>query len=107
MSETITSIIDFSYKTILPLLLGYAVRTLKEYKESKNTSKQADMLVLRLILVDLHDRCIKQGYISNQMYITFNEVWDLYSNKYNGNHLTKKFKNDVDMLPTKSETWED
>lgn len=107
MNENIVTIIQYTYTTLLPLVLGYIVKCIKEIKESKNIGKEADMLILRLILVDMHDRYMKQGFVTNQSFVTFNEFWELYHEKFKGNHLTEKFKKEVESLPIKNDSWEE
>ena len=107
MSATLLSFIQVTYSTALPLVLAYIVSKINRINSVKDASKETDMLVLRLILIDLHDRAINKGYITRQMYITFDEVWTLYSEKYKGNHLTEKFKNEIDALPIRVEDWEE
>lgn len=106
MNENIATLIQYTYTTLLPLVLGYIVKCVKDIRQSKDIGKQADILILRLILVDMHDRYMKQGYITNQGFITFNEIWELYHEKYKGNHLTEKFKKEIEALPTKADSWE-
>lgn len=107
MNENLVTIIQYTYTTMLPLVLGYIVKSIREMRNSKNVGKEADMLILRLVLVDMHDRYLKQGYITNQGYVTFNEIWELYHDKLKGNHLTEKFKQEVDALPTRLASWEE
>lgn len=107
MSESFVTIIQYTYTTLLPLVLGYIVKCIKDIKESKNIGKEADMLILRLILIDMHDRYIKQGYVTNQGFVTFNEFWELYHEKFKGNHLTEKFKKEIEALPTQAASWEE
>lgn len=107
MDENLVTLIQYTYTTVLPLALGYIIKTVKELKLNKDSGRETDMLVLRLILWDLHDRCISAGFITNQQFITFNEVWELYHTKYKGNHLTDKFKSEVEALPMRRETWEE
>lgn len=98
MNQTLLSIIQITYSTAFPLIMGYVVKTIKDIKEAKDAGKQADMLILRLILIDMHDKYTTQGYISRNAYDTFDEVWELYTNKYKGNHLTQRFKEEVNEL---------
>lgn len=107
MNESIVTFIQYAYTTLLPLVLGYIVKCIKEIRESKNTGKEADILILRLILVDMHDKYIKQGYVTNQGFVTFNEIWELYHDKLKGNHLTEKFKKEIEALPTHLDSWEE
>lgn len=106
MRESLVSIIQVTYTTLLPLVLAYIVKTVKDIRISKDTGREADVLILRLILVDMHDRYMKQGYITNQGFMTFTEIWELYHEKFKGNHLTDKFKKEVESLPIRTESWE-
>lgn len=106
MRESLVSIIQVTYTTLLPLVLAYIVKIVKDIRISKDTGREADVLILRLILVDMHDKYMKQGYITNQGFMTFTEIWELYHEKFKGNHLTDKFKKEVEALPIRTESWE-
>lgn len=107
MNDNLVTLVQYTYTTLLPLVLGYIVKSVKDIRESKNVGKEADMLILRLILIDMHDKYITQGYISNQGFVSFNEIWELYHEKLHGNHLTEKFKKEVEALPTRPDSWEE
>lgn len=106
MNQTIVNIIQVTYTTCLPLVLAYIVNKVKKISEDKDKGKQADILILRLILMDMHDKYVERGYLTTHSYSTFNEIWELYTDKFHGNHLTEKFKQEVDALPIRNETWE-
>ena len=59
------------------------------------------MLTLRLNLIMMHDQYVPTGEISRYAYDTFEEIWALYHDGYNGNHLTTKFHNEVQDLVIK------
>lgn len=107
MNEQLMSIIQITYTTLLPLILAYVCKNIKDIRESKNIGKEADMLILRLILIDLHDAYIRQGYVTTQGFVTFNEFWTLYHDGFSGNHLTEKFKKEVEALPIRPDSWEE
>lgn len=107
MPDELVGIIQITYSTALPLVLAYIINKINKINDSKDYGRQTDLLVLRLILIDMHDQAINKGYITRQRYMTFDEVWTLYTEKYKGNHLTQKFKAEIDALPIKTEEWED
>jgi len=107
MSQALVNMIQVTYSTLLPLVLAYIVNRLNKINLAKDAGRETDMLVLRLILVDLHDRYVDRGYITRQAYMTFDEVWTLYTEKYKGNHLTQKFKAEVEALEIRPEGWEE
>lgn len=98
MSDTVVDIIQVTYSTLLPLVLTYIVAKIKKISDSKDCTKLAIMLILRMQLIQMHDNSMDQGWVSQNTYDTFGEVWDLYTDYYKGNHLTKRFKEDLDEL---------
>ena len=98
MSETLADVIHVTYSTLLPLVLTYIVTKIKKISDSKDYTKMAIMLILRMQLIEIHDKSMEQGYISQNTYDTFDEVWKLYTEYYKGNHLTERFKKDLDNI---------
>lgn len=98
MSEHWFTILQITYTALIPILLASIKYSISKHLNANDNGKKADMLILRLCLIDMHDRYMAQGYISRESYDTFDEIWTLYTEGYKGNHLTEKFKSEVDTL---------
>lgn len=98
MSDHWFTIIQITYTALVPVLLAGIKFTVSKHIKSNDNAKKADMLMLRLNLINIHDKCMSQGYITRETYDTFDEIWTLYTEGYKGNHLTEKFKSELDTL---------
>ena len=116
---------QFIYRTylialpvVLSALLGYIVWMLKEQKEQKkidikernerieaerklreNNSK-GTMLLLRVQLIEYHNKYIKLGDIPSYAYETFWKMYDAY-HALGGNGMITKMKNEIEELHLK------
>lgn len=116
---------QFIYRTylialpvVLSALLGYIVWMLKEQKEQKkidikernerieaerklreNNSK-GTMLLLRVQLIEYHNKYIKLGDIPSYDYENFLEMYDTY-HALGGNGMITKMKNEIEELHLK------
>lgn len=116
---------QFIYRTylialpvVLSALLGYIVWMLKEQKEQKkidikernerieaerklreNNSK-GTMLLLRVQLIEYHNKYIKLGDIPSYAYENFLEMYDTY-HALGGNGMITKMKNEIEELHLK------
>lgn len=103
---------------VLTALLGYIVWMLKEQKEQKkidikernerieaerklreNNSK-GTMLLLRVQLIEYHNKYIKLGDIPSYAYENFLEMYDAY-HALGGNGMITKMKNEIEELHLK------
>ena len=116
---------QFIYRTylialpvVLSALLGYIVWMLREQKEQKkidikernerieterklreNNSK-GTMLLLRVQLIEYHNKYIKLGDIPSYAYENFLEMYDAY-HALGGNGMITKMKNEIEELHLK------
>lgn len=99
MNQQLFTLIQITYTVALPIFIAYVSNRVKKHENSSDNGKRADMLILRLCLMDMHDKYMVQGYISREGFKTFEEIWDLYHNGYGGNLLTDRFHDDIKNLP--------
>lgn len=98
MTDNVFTIFRITYELALPALLAYIIGMLKKATERKTDSKQADMLTLRFLLIEIHDKYVEKGEIPRSNYETFEEIWTLYHDGFNGNTLTDKFHEEMQNL---------
>lgn len=89
-----------TYTVVLPILLGYIVWVLKNQKKSRDANSRGTMLLLRVQLIEYHDKYMSLGYIPSYAYENFCEMYDAY-HKLNGNGMIEKMKEEVEELHLK------
>ena len=52
-----------TYTIVLPILLGYIVWLLKQQKKDRDANSKGTMLLLRVQLIEYHDKYMKLGEI--------------------------------------------
>ena len=53
-----------TYTIVLPILLGYIVWLLKQQKKSRDANSKGTMLLLRVQLIEYHEKWTERGYIT-------------------------------------------
>ena len=71
-----------SYYVALPIILtalmGYIVWLLKKQKRDRDANSKGTMLLLRVQLIEYHDKYMRIGEIPSYAYENFNEMYDAY-----------------------------
>ena len=90
-----------SYYVALPIILtalmGYIVWLLKKQKRDRDANSKGTMLLLRVQLIEYHDKYIRLGEIPSYAYENFNEMYDAY-HKLGGNGMVTKMKQEIEEL---------
>ena len=111
-----------SYLIALPIvltaLMGYVVWLLQEQRKQKKTdgierdarieqeqkqreaNSRGTMLLLRVQLIEYHDKYMRLGEIPSYAYENFNEMYDAY-HALGGNGMVTKMKQEIDELHLK------
>ena len=89
-----------TYTIALPILLGYIVWLLKKQKKDRDANSRGTMMLLRVQLIEYHNRYCGLGYIPSYVYENFNEMYDAY-HALGGNGMITKMKEEVDALEIK------
>ena len=74
---------------ILTALMGYIVWLLKKQKRDRDANSKGTMLLLRVQLIEYHDKYMRLGEIPSYAYENFNEMYDAY-HKLGGNGMVTK-----------------
>lgn len=85
---------------ILTSLMGYIVWLLKRQKNDRDANSRGTMLLLRVQLIEYHDKYIKLGEIPSYAYQNFQEMYDAY-HQLGGNGMVTKMKNEIEELHLK------
>lgn len=85
---------------ILTALMGYIVWLLKKQKRDRDANSKGTMLLLRVQLIEYHDKYMGLGEIPSYAYENFNEMYDAY-HKLGGNGMVTKMKQEIEELHLK------
>lgn len=83
-----------TYTIVLPILLGYIVWLLKQQKKEHNANSKGTMLLLRVQLIEYHDRYTTLGHIPSYAYQNFCEMYEAY-HSLGGNGMITKMYNEI------------
>lgn len=86
-----------TYTIALPVVLGYIVWLLQNQKKDRDANTKGTMLLLRVQLIEYHDRYMKLGSIPSYAYENFCEMYEAY-HKLGGNGMITKMKEEIDKL---------
>lgn len=86
-----------TYKIVLPVLLGYIVYLLKEQKKERNANSRGTMLLLRVQLIEYHDKYTELGKIPSYAYQNFCEMYEAY-HELGGNGMVTKMYEEIHEL---------
>ena len=107
-----------TYTIALPILLGYIVWLLQEQKkkqlkdakerdariaeeqEKRDANSEGTMLLLRVQLIEYHDKYMSLGSIPSYAYENFCEMYKAY-HRLGGNGMVTKMKKEIEELHLK------
>lgn len=90
-----------TYVTALPIVLtafmGYVVWLLKNQKKDRDANSKGTMLLLRVQLIEYHDKYMRLGSIPSYAYNNFCEMYNAY-HKLGGNGMITKMMHEIEEL---------
>lgn len=86
-----------TYMALLPTLMGYIVWLLKRQKKDRDANSKGTMLLLRVQLIEYHDKYMRLGEIPSYAYSNFCEMYEAY-HSLGGNGMVTKMYNEVEEL---------
>lgn len=89
-----------TYTIALPILLGYIVWLLQRHKKDRDANSKGTMLLLRVQLIEYHDRYVTLGYIPSYAYQNFCEMYGAYR-ELGGNGMVTKMYEEICELHLK------
>lgn len=107
--------IAVTYQIVLTALIGYIVWSIKEQKTQKKldniardkrlaeekkmreSNNKGTMLLLRVQLIEYHDKYVKKGSIPSYAYQNFLEMYEVY-HELGGNGMVTKMKEEIEEL---------
>lgn len=85
---------------VLTALMGYIVWLLKKQKKDRDANSKGTMLLLRVQLIEYHDKYTILGSIPSCAYENFCEMYEAY-HELGGNGMITKMKEEIDELHLK------
>lgn len=82
---------------VLTTLMGYIVWLLKKQKKDRDANSKGTMLLLRVQLIEYHDKYTILGSIPSYAYENFCEMYEAY-HELGGNGMIIKMKEEIDEL---------
>lgn len=95
--DTVKDLFMQTYTIALPVVLGYIVWILQNQKKDRDANTKGTMLLLRVQLIEYHDRYIALGSIPSYAYENFCEMYEAY-HKLGGNGMITKMKEEIEEL---------
>lgn len=83
---------------IMPTLLGYVVWLLKNQKKDRDANSKGTMLLLRVQLIEYHEKWTERDYITKHGLENFIEMYDAY-HSLGGNGMVTKLLEEIKKLP--------
>ena len=91
-----------TYHIALPILLGYIVWLLKRQKKDRDANSKGTMLLLRVKLIEYHDKYMALGKIPSYAYENFSDMYESY-HELGGNGMVTHMYEDIKKLEIKKE----
>lgn len=91
-----------TYTIALPILLGYIVWLLKNQKKSRDANSRGTMLLLRVQLIEYHDKYMSLGHMPSYAYENFCEMYEAY-HSLGGNGMITHMYEEVKELEIRKE----
>lgn len=86
-----------TYTITLPILLGYIVWLLKRQKKDRDANGKGTMLLLRVQLIEYHDRYTKEGRIPSYALENFIEMYEAYHDLGGNGMVTEMYKEVLEL----------
>lgn len=90
-----------TYTILLPILLGYIVWLLKRQNKKRDANSKGTMLLLRVQLIEYHEKWTERGYTTKHGIENFIEMYDSY-HALGGNGMVTHLLEEVQELPIKN-----
>lgn len=93
----IADILIKTYAIVLPMVLGYIIVLLRKQKEIREANSKGTMLLLRVQLIEYHNKYTALGEIPTYAYKNFMDMYEAYHN-LGGNSMVTKMYDEINEL---------
>lgn len=100
MKEFLVQTYTIALPIILTALMGYIVWLLQNQKKDRDANSKGTMLLLRVQLIEYHDKYTSLGEIPSYAYENFIEMYEAY-HALGGNGMITKMKHEIEELHLK------
>lgn len=100
MEKILMETYSIALPIVLTALMGYIVWLLQKQKKDRDANSKGTMLLLRVQLVEYHDKYTILGSIPSYAYENFCEMYEAY-HELGGNGMITKMKEEIDELHLK------
>ena len=94
--DNVEQILLQTYTVALPIvltaLMGYVVWILKRQKKDRDANSRGTMLLLRVQIIEYHDKYVREGKIPSYAYENFDEMYQTYHELGGNGMITKMYK---------------
>ena len=94
MKEFLVQTYTVALPIVLTALMGYIVWLLKNQKKDRSANSKGTMLLLRVQLIEYHDKYTTLGEIPSYAYENFMEMYQAY-HELGGNGMVTKMKQEI------------
>lgn len=100
MEKILMETYSIALPIVLTALMGYIVWLLQKQKKDRDANSKGTMLLLRVQLIEYHDKYTILGSIPSYAYENFCEMHEVY-HELGGNGMITKMKEEIDELHLK------
>lgn len=100
LKEFLVQTYNIALPIILTALMGYIVWMLQNQKKDRDANSKGTMLLLRVQLIEYHDKYTMLGEIPSYAYQNFLEMYEAY-HALGGNGMVTKMKEEIEELHLK------
>ncbi len=93
----ITQLLVAILTVVVTPLMGYIVWLLKEQKKDRNAQEKGIMLLLRVQLIEYHDKYMRLGEIPTYAYDNYEDMYRCY-HELGGNSMADKMHAEINEL---------
>lgn len=100
MEKILMETYSIALPIVLTALMGYIVWLLQKQKKDRDANSKGTMLLLRVQLIEYHDKYTILGSIPSYAYENFCEMYEAY-HELGGNGMITKMKEEIEELHLK------
>lgn len=86
-----------TYIIVLPILAGYIIWLLKRQKRDRDANSKGTMLLLRVQLIEYHDRYMRMQHIPSYALQNFIEMYEAYHELGGNGMITEMYKEVLEL----------
>lgn len=98
MENLLIQTYTIAFPIVLTAFMGDIVWLLKQQKRDRDANVQGTMLLLRVQLIEYHDKYMRFGYIPSYVFDNICEMYETY-HELGGNGMITKMFEEIKQLP--------